>query len=201
MPRTRAAGAPMPYPPRARPGGPPRRGGPPPGWNQGPRRPQPRHPRRGSAQGPPPEVLAIGAVIIITLAVGIWFFLLRGGGTSEFVTAHERFVAAEQVAEGAVAQVELFSDLEAFDATIDAQRTVMLRQVTIFNRLATEEGGDDARLASEASAAAVKVLESLDSYASAVLARSLGDAVVSSVHMRDGMAELDAVVAEWENLQ
>ncbi len=152
-------------------------------------------------QGPPPEVLVIAAVIVITLAVGIWFFLLRGGGTSEFLAAHERVVAAEQAAEAAMTEVELFSELETFDATINTQRTVMLRQITVFNRLASEEGGDDARLATEASAAAVTVLESLDTYAAAVLGRSLSAAAFAVVQMRDGVAALDAVVTEWKNLQ
>jgi hypothetical protein len=146
-------------------------------------------------------VLVIAAVIVITLAVGIWFFLLRGGGTSEFLAAHERFVAAEQTAEGAMAEVERYGELETFDATIATQRTIMLRQTTVLQRLASEEGGDDARLAAAAADAATKVLESLDSYGAAVLDRSLSVAAIAVIQMRGGIAELDAVVAEWKNLQ
>jgi hypothetical protein len=146
-------------------------------------------------------VLLVAGVVVVTLAVGIWFFLLRGGGTNEFLSAHERFVAAEQAAEAAMAEVELFGDLETFNATIGAQRTVMSRQVAVFDRLAGEEGGDEARLATEASAAAVKVLQALDTYASSVMERHLADAAFGLVQMRDGIATLDAVVAEWKNLQ
>ncbi len=143
----------------------------------------------------------MAGVIVVTLAVGIWFFLLRGGGTSEFLDAHERFVASEQAAEAAMAEVERFGELETFNAAIDTQRAAMSRQVTIFNRLAAEEGGEDARLATDASAAAVTVLEALGTYASAVLGRHLADAAFALVQMRDGVAALDAVVAEWKNLQ
>ena len=139
-------------------------------------------------QGPPPEVLVLAVVIAITLVVGIWFFLLRGSGTSE---------ASEQ----AMTEVERFGELETFDTTIATQRMVMLRQITVYNRLASEESGDDARLATDASAAAQKVLESLDAYAAAVLNRRLTDAAFELVQMRDGLAALDAVVTEWKNLQ
>lgn len=146
-------------------------------------------------------MLVIAAVIVITLVVGIWFFLLRGGGTNEFLTAHERVVTAVDAAEGAFSEVELFSELETFDATISTQRGVLKQQLATFDRLASEKSGDDARLATDASTATVKVLVSLDSYAAGVLDRRLADAAFSLVQMREGLAALDAAVAEWENLQ
>jgi len=153
-------------------------------------------------QGPNPGGLAVAAVVLATLAIGVWFFLLRGDGaaTSEFLAAHERFVAAEQTAEGAMAQVERFLELEEFNATINAQRVVMQHQAAVFEGLSNEEGGGDTRLATEAAAASTFVLNALDGYAAAILDRRLADAASAVVEMQGGVADLDRVAAEWKKL-
>jgi hypothetical protein len=145
----------------------------------------------------------VAAVVVVALVVGVWFFVLRGdgGATSQFLAAHDRFVAATQASQDALAQVERFAELETFDATVNTERIVMHHQLAVFDRLAKEQSGDDARLASEASAAGVDVLVALDSYAAAVLDRRLLDAAFSKVQMQTGVAKLDAVAAEWKKLQ
>jgi len=153
-------------------------------------------------QGPDPAVLVVAAIVVVALVAGVWFFLLRGdgGATSTFIAAHDRFVAAEQASETALAQVERFTELEDFNATVNKERQVMLHQLAVFDRLAQEESGDNARLASEASAASTGVLTSLDTYAAAVLNRRLGDASYSAVQMQAGVATLNSVADEWKKL-
>jgi hypothetical protein len=109
--------------------------------------------------------------------------------------------AAVEASEGALSVVERTGELEAFNATISKQQEVLRNQISTFDRLATEGSGDDARLAADASAATVKVLVALNSYLAAVLDRHLTDALYGSVQMHEGVEALDAVAAEWTNLQ
>ena len=101
----------------------------------------------------PPElnVIVLVVIVVLTVAIGGWYFLLRGSGQqSEFLRAHDRFVAAEHDAEAAMAKVTRFIELEEFDATVLAQIKVMEHQAAVFKRLAGEGDDEEARLADKA---------------------------------------------------
>lgn len=154
-----------------------------------------RPPRR------PPSVnlVVLIAVIVLTVAAGGWYFLLRGNGQQgEFLRAHEKVVAAERVAERAIHEITRFLELEAFDATVQAQLEVMERQANVFRRLAAEGGDEEARLAEEAVVATQRVIDSTRAYADSLVQRRLAQNAAAMVEMQAGVAELDRIATEWE---
>jgi hypothetical protein len=155
-------------------------------------------------QPPAPNVIVLVVIVVLTIAVGGWYFLLRDSGQqSEFLRAHERFVAAERAAEAAMPKVTRFIELEEFDATVLAQIEVMERQAGVFQRLVREGDDEEAQLAEEAAAATDRVITATKAYSYALLRRPPRLAQVSAavVEMQAGVVELDRLAAEWNKLQ
>ena len=157
-----------------------------------------RH-RRPPRQPPSVNLVVLIAAVVLTVAIGGWYLFLRGGGQqSEFLRAHERVVAAERVAEDAIKGITRFLQLEAFDATVQAQIEVMERQANVFRRLAEEGGDEEAQLAEEAVAATERLVDWTLEYTSSLLDRQLAKNAAAIVGMQAAVVELDRIAAEWE---
>ncbi|MEX0663948.1 MAG: hypothetical protein WD598_04140 [Acidimicrobiia bacterium] len=158
-------------------------------------------PTRPPVHPPAFNAIVLVIILVVAVAVGAWYFLLRGGEQSEFLRAHERFVAAEHVAEDAMPKVTRFIELEEFDATVLAQIDVMERQAEVFQRLADEGDDEKAQQAQEAAAAAERVITATRAYSYALLRRRLTQTAAAVVEMQAGVVELDRLATEWNNLQ
>jgi hypothetical protein len=147
---------------------------------------------------PPFAAIALGLAVVLTIAIGVWYFLLRGGGGSEFVTALDRFVAAERAAEAAQEDVTRFVELEEFYDAVIKQLGAMERQALVFDRIAAETDGERGELADDAVAAADMVIENTRAYLDAMLRRRLAQVRQVVAEMKAGVVELERVAAEWQ---
>ena len=154
--------------------------------------------------GPNPTALAVAALVVVSLAVGVWFFLLRGAdaATGEFLTAHDRVVAAERAAEAAAGGVQRFLELPRYEALVNDQISVMERQDAIFLRLARQEDGERAQLAAQASHQTQLVIMAAGDYRESLThTYRLSDTAVATTDMRGGVTAIDRLAAEWKRLQ
>ena len=135
----------------------------------------------------------MAAGLVLLVAVAGWFLFLRGGSgpSGEFLTAHDRFVGAAHRVVDAQNHVERYLQLSDFKATVDAAIVVMLRQSTVFKRLADSESGQARTIASQAYDDTVRALAAVNTYA---------DAIVRTLKIADAQNALNALQVEVTNL-
>ena len=148
--------------------------------------------------------MTLSAAVVVSLVVVVWFVALRGNGaaTSEFIAAHDRFVAAERKVEAATGDVQRFLELDEFKAVVDTQLVVMEHQHAVLERIAAGEDGETKDLADQSVAQAARVITAANTHADAIIrTRRLSDAAAAIAEMQAGVAELDRLAAEWKKLQ
>jgi hypothetical protein len=177
--------------PRRRPGPPPQRPRPP---RQRPS--APRNHNRGNA-------LLVVILVTISLAIGAWYFLLRGSSAPSpaFIRASDRFTTSVQASLDAEKNVRRMLELANFDATIHASFVEMQRDIAIFQRLAHTESGEAATIANASATTAIHAVHAMYLYEGAVInSRNLNDAEAARAQLTGFLTAINVQADRWKKL-
>jgi hypothetical protein len=141
--------------------------------------------------------------VAISLAIGAWYFLLRGSSAPSpaFIQAGDRFTASVQSTLDAEQRVQRQLDLATFDATLQASFVEMRRDIAVFNRLARSESGEAAAIASSAANAGVHAVHTMYLYEAGVIKNHLADAEAARAQLTGFMNAVSAAADRWKKLE
>ncbi len=151
--------------------------------------------------GPSPALIGIAVAVVVSLVVLVWFVALRGGGgTSEFIVAQERFVAAARKVEAASSEIQRALQLDAYKKVVDAQLVAMKHQDAVIERIAAEEDGTKRDIAVLSNVQTDRVIQAVDVGAAGIIRRRLSEFAIANSEMQAGLTELERLAAEWKKL-
>jgi hypothetical protein len=199
----------MPAPSRARPlppvghPSPRRRPAPPPGLRPAAPRPVHRRPRQHRAV--PTRLLAVSALVALTLGAGAWYLLGRSsadaGEAGGYVEVEQRYATAAWAVHYTPLVVRQFSELDTFNAALDEQALVMERSLAEFDRIARSEEGEAASIARESVNLAEEGLRAVSEFRDAIVTTNdLAGAHDAIAHLERVVDQLEANAKQWRSL-
>lgn len=178
--------------------------GPPTGRPPSPPRgaPQPRTVRR-----PPPPFgrrrFVLAALLAVTIAIGLWFLLLRGSGAppTRYEKANGNVVRSIDEVIAATGEIQSNLDFPQFLETVTAAVDRSRGAVRVFADIASSEDGEAASIARRSASLGRRSVASLQEYAHFVVdVQLLNEAAAARRDLEQVSAELARRVKAWKRL-
>jgi hypothetical protein len=150
-------------------------------------------------------VIAVIGLVTVTCAVAGWYFLGRSGDAEAsrgFLAAEQRYAGAVWAVKFAPLAMQQYSELDRFNAAVDAQALVMEQSLDAFARIAHAEEGAAATIARRAVNLATEGLRAIADFRDAIVSTSnLADAHAAIAVLNQVVDQLEVNAKEWRQHQ
>lgn len=159
--------------------------------------PRSRPRRSGRGRG-----LLLATLVVITAAVGGWYFLLNGSSppSGAFVVARTRYADAASAITEQAARTNRLLDFPEFNLLFDGSVATMNTEREVFRRLAGEEEGVAAQIAGDAANAATLGISSAESFRFALSKGRIDDANLARDQLESAVTDLNRQAKAWQRL-
>jgi hypothetical protein len=160
------------------------------------------HGRSRHSRSHGPRNILVAAALVLTVAVGGWYFVLRGSGepSGDFLRAEHSFVDAAREIPVAAANVQRMLDLPAFDKVFDSSIAEMQAQLAVFDRLSRDEEGQARSVAKQSASFAQIAVTSAQQFRTALFRSRVSDAKSAKDQLEGALAALEENSADWKKL-
>jgi hypothetical protein len=161
-------------------------------------RPRPqRRSSRGRGRG-----IVFATLFLVTAGVGSWYFLFNGSGppSGAFVVARNRYTGAAGAITEQAARTNRILDIDEFFDVYNGSITTMTTERDVFRRLADEEEGEAAQIATDAANAAQLGISSAEAFRFAFSRARIDDANGAREQLLSAVTDLDRQAKAWTRL-